>query len=49
VYIILKIQFSVHMDMPIDTLMIFIQIHIQYAIYLNIMNELINLITNYMN
>jgi hypothetical protein len=37
-YIILKIQFGVHMDMPIDTLMISIQIHTQYVIYLNIMN-----------
>jgi len=36
--ILLKIQFGVHMDMPIDTLMIYIQIHIQYVIYLNIMN-----------
>jgi hypothetical protein len=28
VYIVLKIQFSVHMDMPIYTLMVFTQIQI---------------------
>jgi len=34
-YIILKIQFDVHMDMPIYTFMFYTQIHYQYLIFSN--------------
>jgi hypothetical protein len=44
-YIIMKIQFDVHMDMPIYTFMFFTQIHILYFIFSNelILNNLLHI------